>query len=408
MFRIFSISAFLLLAHAGICQGFFKPGYIVLNTGDTITGEVEVKNWTINPETVSFKKENNVRVYSVKELKAFGVDNEARLTRYGVTYQLASADPADAEEQFDQRETTRDAWLRVLYHSNFSLYELNTTKRKYFFIEDDKGNLRELIYRVSMYNNQLQKDEQYKSLLLSYAGQNETYAALQKSLSTADYNNKDLIKAFSILNRGASGFEDKKGTHTRVDVCAGASFTSFTTSGGLYNDGSGAYAIYSANFKSTAGFVVGVGFTFKSNASFSRVRSRLGLNFRIISLDGTNNSGDGSFKNESYSGTLIIAEPNANVLFNLTHSDRTGLYLGPYFGYNIVVSQNVSSRFENPGVVVERKDFPPANGGYITAGIDLSILGSWGRLSILYTKGTNIFDSPRTALKAGTLSLTYG
>jgi hypothetical protein len=404
-----SISLAIWLLIAASCFGqSYQDGYVVLNTGDTLRGEIENGNWTNNPVAVIYKSAGSKQKYEVSSLKAFGITGEARFERFLITYQESADDLAEATETFDGPVTTKEVWLRLLYQEKYSLYELITPKRKYFFVRSEKDGLKELIYRVKVYNNQMEKDEQYKNLLLSYAIENNRGDIVQKNLSVTDYKNKDLLKIFSLLNNGKKGFEDNKKSHSLFDLTLGASVSSFKTSGNLFNDGSGSYAVHTSTFKGSAGILAGLGVTFLSNGSNSRFQPRVGLNFRTLKLDGENNTGAGSFEKEKYTGSLVILEPNINLLINLSKNEKNRFLLGPYFGYNLVLSENFASRFENPGVVIERDNFPPSNGGYLFGGIDLSFIGNFGKINLQYALSSNIFDSPFTVLKVNSFTLSYG
>src|SRR5690606_9221096 len=136
----------------------------------------------------------------------------------------------------------------------------------------------------------------------------------------------------------------------KIDISGGANIYTFSPKGDIYNDGSGAYSVHTTDFKSTVGFVIGVGFTFKSNINPKGVQSRIGVNIASVTIDGLNTAGTGAFQREIYKGTLIVAEPNASVDFPLSVKGNNAVLLGGNFGYNITVSNNFKGTFENPGV----------------------------------------------------------
>lgn len=389
-------------------QNNFKRGYVVLNSGDTLRGEIDYGNWAFNPDNITFRNNESRQLYNTGNLKAFAINEEDQYVRYNVTYQLAAADLPDAKEIFDAARETKEVWLRVLYRAKYSLYELNTPKREYFFVDPGGEEIKELVYRVRLTNGQLQKDEQYKNLLLMYAEETNNSIAVQKKLETADYNNKDLLLVFALLNNGKNSFENKIRIKAKKDICAGGMFLFFSTAGELYNDGSGAYAIYTATFQSSFSFKVGCGITYFSQRNLGRLQSRLGLNFANLPLNGENNTGTGSFQKEKYSGSFFVAEPNVNILVSLNPGKQTRFLIGPTLGYNIILKNNLSSKFENPGILVKKDNFPPANGGFVSAGLNFSLIGEWGKLNLQLYHCTNLFDSPFTTLRANAVSLTYG
>ena len=389
-------------------QSNLKDGYVVLNSGDTVQGQVEDGNWNVNPEKIVFRNGGNTKEYTVSELKGFGIKNELRFTRFHFSYQQTATELEHADETFDGPVVTTDAWLRVLYSGNYSLYEWVANKRNYFFYTGPDGDLKELIYRVRLtVSGELQKDEQYKNRLaaLTPAENSEAY---QRLVNNTRYTDDDLLTVFTRLNGGAGNFKVSSSMATRIDISGGLNVYTFNPKGSIYNDGSGAYAVHMTDFKSSIGFVAGIGFTFSSQRNPKALQSRLGVNFASITIDGTNRTGSGSFQLERYEGTIIVAEPNASVDLPISVSARSSFLLGASFGYNIVVSNNFKSTFENPGVVIQRKNFPPVDGGFINFGVGATAILGKSRINVRAFSFSNIFDSPRTNLKGAGFNLTYG
>jgi hypothetical protein len=285
---------------------------------------------------------------------------------------------------------------------------LNTIKRKYFFVESEKDGLKELIYRVRVSGGEMQKDEQYKNLISIYSRQAGTDDLVGKQLETTDYTDKDLLRLFNLLNGGKGSFKETTQMQTRFDLSAGGSLYVFSTAGRPFNDGSGAYAITSTDFKSSIGFIAGCGITYYSKRNRGRFQSRLGLNIASITIDGENTTGDGSFDKEKYSGSIIMAEPNLSFDVLLTPKKQSDLLLGVFFGYNLPVINNFTSTFENPGVVINRENFPPVSGGFIIAGINGTYVHAQNRINLRLFSSTNVFDSPLAVLRGTGISLSYG
>ena len=399
------ISCWTLLAGA---QGSYQPGYVVLNSNDTLRGEVEFADWAINPVSIRYRNKETKQQYGVALLKGFGVDGRATYQRFGLSYQQAAADLSEATDSYDGPVKREDAWLRLLYQSKYSLYELATPTRKHYFLLLPSGELKELIYRVRVRNGEMQKDEQYRNLLSLVALETDNAAAAQREIDKATYDEKSLLRVFSALNGGKSNFTDQGKGGTHFDIYAGGVLNTFSTDGSLYNDGSGAYAVYNASFSGTAGFTAGFGKTYISRRNNGRIQARIGAGISSLKLDGVNTTGVGSFRKETYTGNLLLVSPGATVYYLLNPGSPTGILLGPGFGYNLVLSSNFKSRFENPGLVIEKDNFPPADGGFLYYGLNLAVNGKWGRINLAATRGSNIFNAQSTTLIANSFSLTYG
>ena len=399
----------LLLPFSVTAQSSFKPGYVILNNGDSLRGKIEEGNWSLNPEVVHFRDEKGDHQYGVRDVQAFGIDEEVQFVRFHVTFQRTATELNDATETFDGPVEVRDILLRVLYRGKHSLFELGTSKRKYFFVQTEGGDLKELIYRVRLNpTGVLEKDQQYKSLLGGIAMEEGKEEALRNQISGMNYQTNDMVKIISMLNGGAGIFKEPASLLTKFDISGGPTVYIFNPGGRLYNDGTGAYAIYAAEFNSTFGFTAGLGLTYYSKRNRGKIQSRLGLNFSYMKIDGLNTSGAGSFQEEEYSGSLILAEPNISLDFRLGGDGQTVFLLGGVFGINITIINNFSSTFRNPGVNIERKNFPPANGGFFTAGLNATLQMKRSRLNFRGYLFSNIFDSPHTKLNGNGLSFTYG
>jgi hypothetical protein len=131
------------------------------------------------------------------------------------------------------------------------------------------------------------------------------------------------------------------------------------------------------------------------------------LNFVNISLKGENTN-SGSFQKETYEGTILVVEPNFNFLVLFNPQQKTRFLAGPSFGYNIVIKNNVEGTFENPGVVINRKEFPPIN-GFLTPGIDFIVEGNFGKVQLQYSRLMNMIDKRFTTLTGNAFrTICYG
>ena len=56
----------------------YQPGYIVSLAGDTIYGQVDYRNWELNPDKIYFQDESDKvkRSYAPLDIRAFSVQDE--------------------------------------------------------------------------------------------------------------------------------------------------------------------------------------------------------------------------------------------------------------------------------------------------------------------------------------------
>ena len=62
---------------SSFCQKNFLPGYVIQN-GDTLKGFIDYRNWRVNPDAISFRRDLNSdeRVFAPLEIDGFAVHDE--------------------------------------------------------------------------------------------------------------------------------------------------------------------------------------------------------------------------------------------------------------------------------------------------------------------------------------------
>ncbi len=131
--RYFIFLPAFLFAYCVSAQTNLKDGYVILNSGDTLRGQIQEATWSLNPESVIFQTAGNNREYRVAELKGFGIGNEVTYVRFHFTYEQTATELEFADETFEGPSVTTDAWLRTLYTGEYSLYEWAVRQRIYYF-----------------------------------------------------------------------------------------------------------------------------------------------------------------------------------------------------------------------------------------------------------------------------------
>ena len=69
---------FVLFSCPTFAQENYQPAYVVLPSGDTLTGRIDYRNWDKNPDKISFRSEanDNERTYTPADIRSFGVQDE--------------------------------------------------------------------------------------------------------------------------------------------------------------------------------------------------------------------------------------------------------------------------------------------------------------------------------------------
>jgi hypothetical protein len=100
-------------------QSHFQPGKIVTNRGDTVSGQIDYRNWAANPRTIRFRSGPDAKItsYSVTDLLYFEVSGLDRYERGMVEKDMRPlamvgySGPTDTVSQASVRDTV---FLRIL------------------------------------------------------------------------------------------------------------------------------------------------------------------------------------------------------------------------------------------------------------------------------------------------------
>lgn len=395
MKNVFVLCLLLLSTIPIFSQANFKPGYIIMSTGDTLLGEIDYRNWDFNPETISFRQGGSENKYSVTNLSEFSIIDHDLYRRYNVTYHIAATELSDASKNFGNTKETATVFLRYLPASNIGLYELKTKTRVYYFLIDGE-TITELIYRIKITDGQLLKDDQYKNVLNTYIPESRSIE-MGRVLEKIEYVEKDLVRFFTLLNNEAV---QKKSNSSKIewDLSTSISILSFRSDG---------YFARTVDFKSTAGYKIGGGITLFSQRSLGRFQSRAGLDFSHFKIKGEQPVATGSTQTVRIDGTYFNIEPSVSMGVSLNPLSKIKHILGIRVGYSFVISNELSATQQTQGGSPSKLEIP-ANSGFMTGSLNYFVRGPWGRLGIEATISSNLLDTPIGKLDGRGLSLVYG
>jgi hypothetical protein len=186
-------------ANGAFSQENFASGYIVQNTGDTIHGLIDYRNWRLNPQKIEFKtnSESEKRVYKPLEIASFQVGGE--LYESGIVDTEITPITNKPVLEPELKIVVDTAFVHVLYRGEKSLYYYITSEgRKNFYIrhgDDPAFDL--LVYKI--YLNRLE-DKDVISSNRRYLGQLTLYlsecSTIQKALANTSYDEYSLMELF--------------------------------------------------------------------------------------------------------------------------------------------------------------------------------------------------------------------
>ncbi|RYY88966.1 MAG: hypothetical protein EOO15_07540 [Chitinophagaceae bacterium] len=225
--------AFLLLCSlATSAQRNWRPAYIVNRDGDTLTGQVDDRRWSISPQTISFRvKDADAVEYGARDLNALSIEGG---DYFAIVNLLVDDAPVELNALVDiaeNRQTNRRVFLRRLYAGRIlSLYELQELSKSHFVIEDSTHAFTELAYRVgySGTSRNVETRRGFRNQLYHYVIDKE--GALANEVREANYSMEDLLRIVPKLN-GAEELERSD----RRKVARGVRLNAYVGGGVSYN-----------------------------------------------------------------------------------------------------------------------------------------------------------------------------
>ena len=184
-----------------IAQQNFQPGFVILNSGDTLIGTIDNKYWKKNPVTIDFKNsENKVQAFGVNDIIEFQVEGSI-YKRAEIRVETSPVVLKHLEENSELEFDYRTVFLEALFIGPKSLYSYKGEwERDHFFIEND-GQYITLIYKkyLRVYNGQklLTYNREYKKQLEDYLmGCPNITKMLKLNKEFIDFNLRQLFKKY--------------------------------------------------------------------------------------------------------------------------------------------------------------------------------------------------------------------
>ena len=236
--KCFVLLCFLSLHFFLTAQPSLQSGWVQLNNGDTVYGQLQERDWHKNPDQISFVLKEKM-TYTVSELLSFGLNNGITYKRYRVSRLLLPNNDDVLFPEGDAGSDTVVVWLKILVSGDFTLGGLFQNDRSYFYLIKRDGSATELLnskgirsYTASKYfndprygKNLLEESPLYKNQLIAlFPGK---FSAEQ--LQGTAYTETELSKLFRRLNNATD--EKQTGRKIRIGVGGGVSYYSNTING---------------------------------------------------------------------------------------------------------------------------------------------------------------------------------
>jgi hypothetical protein len=201
------ILLFVAFAQSAYSKAPVFPGYYIDKNGDSVACNIEYKDWNKTPGSIVVVVNNTRKTLGVADIRGFGVTGYVDYQTATVSYHLNPIAGQDLPDEYSDSVVTRDCFLLVLVRGPYSLYELTLAERRYFFIGEKDGPVRELIYRVKQTRMEIFKDEQYKSALMELMTREHILDQNPYVIADLNYSKPKLIVLANKLNEARTGIK---------------------------------------------------------------------------------------------------------------------------------------------------------------------------------------------------------
>jgi hypothetical protein len=320
---------------ASPAQSTFKEGFVVTNTGDTIQGWIDYRQWEKNPKAIKFKNELKVdqaKSFAVEDISYFEIPGFDRYVRAIVRKDLRPVELNRLLGFYKDSTITDTVFLRALIKSKISLYQLEDEKA-HFYIKDETGEYEELIYKVYLEDDDSRISARYifRDQLKKWVAGESNNSSLSTLLKVANYNERDLtriIGKINVLSGNKANYIVKKPKQP-VSLYAGTGivYSSLSFKGAEQ-------PISKLGYSKSLSPIFSAGIDVGALRNLQRMFLRFELAWYSLKYE-SNNSPSPSTDNISYSLKVSTLAPSVSVMYNLVNSSKHKLYAGTGISYNI-------------------------------------------------------------------------
>src|SRR5688572_18432642 len=178
----------------------YIPGYVVLNTGDTLKGFIDYRNWSKNPEIISFRitADGADNLYDPNKISAFGASQD--IYESAIVQRDDEAAHLDSKDLYELRTASDTVFLRLLYKGKRPLYFYKSNNRT------DNFYIKRKTFDLLIYKSYVTKKEG-----ISRVGKNNTYISqledyfaclkIERKVRSIIFNAKNLVELFEMYDR---------------------------------------------------------------------------------------------------------------------------------------------------------------------------------------------------------------
>jgi hypothetical protein len=213
--RLLAISSLLISFYfPSLAKENYKPGFVVLTSGDTLKGLIDDREWADSPVEFAFKNlSGEVVRYQPDQVTYFFIDSSRELYE-SVSLTFASRGSATRTDDTG-RDREFSGFINVLVTGELALYKLTFLNNPYFFIKPKNGPIEQLIVKRI---EGTKKNQKVVAYLPVYKNTLKNVSAscpkMQEKADGVSYKQNDLtnfVRGFNSCTTGQSEFVQSSG-----------------------------------------------------------------------------------------------------------------------------------------------------------------------------------------------------
>ncbi len=181
----------------------WRKGVIVKNDGTELMGEVNDKEWTVNPKKIEFRGEDGtISIFTTHQLKNFSTSRPSRYEVFPVEYDGENQNVNGLSTYRNPVTLSRDTvFLQVVVRATLGLFKFVDSNGRTHFFTNLEGGVVELLnrrYKDPATKTLMGVNEKFKQQLLLRAGNCND---LQTTLKQLKYHEETLRSKLIKMNK---------------------------------------------------------------------------------------------------------------------------------------------------------------------------------------------------------------
>lgn len=189
------------------CTGYAKefPGYYINKDGDSIRCMFKFSDWEITPDAVSVIANNLSSTFTPSDIRGFGIDGYDEYKSARISYHKSNYTLLNAPDKFNDSVTSTFSFLKILVKGKYTLLEMSESSRSYFFIQEEDGEITELVYRVKRINMDIEEDNAYRYQLFNLFSKERVAHEYSNEITKSSYTARSIKTLIKKLNTRVTG-----------------------------------------------------------------------------------------------------------------------------------------------------------------------------------------------------------